>query len=189
MVSFFLIISTAQTKLEWYDVPLYPFLAILVAVFLHFIFQWLQSLEWAKHTFAINVLPFLFLFLVGIGPYQKIFAKTYNPKEYDWDKDFYEISYFVKDAVRGNHNLDGQYILYDGYHLHLLFYANILNDNGVRVSFKRWEELEAGDTVIANQNQVKQYLDEHYVHEIIGFNGTVLTYKILGKKDQQQAPI
>jgi 4-amino-4-deoxy-L-arabinose transferase-like glycosyltransferase len=185
--TFFLIISTAQTKLEWYDVPLYPFLAILVAVFLHFIFQWLQNLEWAKHTLAVNVLPFLFLFLVGIGPYQKIFAKTYNPQEYDWDKDFYEISYFLKDAVRGNHNLDGQYILYDGYHLHLLFYVNILNDYGVRVSFKRWEELEAGDTVIANQNQVKQYLDDHYVHEIIGFNGTVLTYKILSKKEHEQA--
>src|SRR5690606_12823316 len=181
-ITFFLIISTAQTKLEWYDVPLYPFLAILVAIFIFYVFDLLENFKWINQTLSINITPFIFLFLIGITPYQNILDKTYKPKEYSWDKDFYEIGYFLKDAVKGKYNLNNQYLLYDGYNAHNLFYLNVLNDKGTQISFKHWENLNAMDIAIAFQNNVKQYVEDHYNHEIIQAKGNVVTYKINGRK-------
>ena len=182
IITFFLVISIAQTKIVWYDVPLYPFIAILIAIFIFYVFDFLKNFKWINETLSINVTPFIFLFLIAITPYQKIIEKTYKPKEYSWDKDFYEIGYFLKDAVKGKHNLNNQYLLYDGYNSQNLFYLNVLNDKGTRISFKDWRNLSPMNIVIAHQNNVKQYLEENYNNEIIHNEGNVITYKILGRK-------
>ena len=182
IITFFLIISTAQTKLEWYDVPLYPFLAILVAIFIFYVFEFLENFKLINQTLSINITPFIFLFLIGITPYQKILDKTYNPKEYSWDKDFYEIGYFLKEAVKGKYDLNNQYLIYDGYNAHNLFYLNVLNDKGTQISFKDWKNLNPMDIAIASQNNVKRYVEEHYKHEVIHTKGNVLTYQIYGRK-------
>ncbi|MFN4234420.1 MAG: ArnT family glycosyltransferase [Bacteroidia bacterium] len=182
-ITFFLVISIAQTKLEWYDVPLYPFLAILIAIFIFFVFDLLQNLKWMNQKLTINVTPFLFLFIIGTTPYQKILDKTYKPKEYSWDKDFYEISYFLKDAVKGKYELNNHYLLYDGYNAHILFYLNVLNDKGTQISFKDWRHLNPMDITIAYQNHVKKYVEEHYKHDVIHTVGNVVTYKIYGRKE------
>lgn len=183
IITYFLLISISQTKLEWYDVPLYPFLAILIAIFIFYVFNFLQNLSWFNKTLSLNIVPFIFLFLIGIKPYQKIIDKTYMPKEYSWDEDFYEIGYFLKDAIKGKYNLNNNYLLYDGYNAQNLFYLNILNDQGTQISFKDWRNLNSGDTVIAHQHNVKEYLKDHYNHEIISTNGNVLIYKIYGTKE------
>jgi len=183
IVTFFLVISTSKTKVEWYDVPLYPFLAILIAIFIGFVFDLLQNHKWVNQTLKLNVMPYIFLFLIGIAPYQKIIDKTYKPKEYTWDKNFYEIGYFLKDAIRGKYNINNNYLLYDGYNAHNLFYLNILNDKGTRISFKDWTMLDPLDITIAHQKNVKQYVEEHYEHEIIHVVGNVVIYKIYGQQN------
>jgi hypothetical protein len=183
VITFFLFISTAQTKLEWYDVPLYPFLAILTSIFIFHVFDFLQTSSWLHKTYAANIMPFVFLSFIGIKPYYGILAKTYKPKEYVWEKDFYEIGYFLKDAVRGKYNLNNSYLLYDGYKTHNLFYLKLLNDKGTQISFYDWRNLKSGDTAIAYQTNVKQYLSDHYNYEVILKNGNVLMYKIYGTKE------
>lgn len=182
--TFFLVISTAQTKLRHYDVPLFPFLAILIAVFIYYVFQWLDNVDWFKHTLAINLMPFIFLFLVGIVPYQKMIDKTYLPQEkYPWEEEFYEIGYFLKSAIKGQYDLNDKYILYDGYNAHVAFYLHALNHKGVNVSFKDWQKLDTGDTVVAYQNQVKQYVEENYEFDKIYTRGNIATYVIGEKKE------
>lgn len=183
IITFFIVISTAQTKTEWYDVPLYPFLAISIAIFILYVFELLQNIKWINQTLTINVAPYIFLFLIGITPYQNILDKTYKPKEYPWDKDFYELSYFLKDAVKGKYDLTNQYLLYDGYNTHILFYLKMLNDNDTQISFKDWRNVSPMDIIIAHQNHVKQYVEDHYEHDVIHTKGNVVTYKIYGRKE------
>lgn len=182
LITFFIVISASQTKLEWYDVPLYPFLAIVIAVFIYYIFNFLENSKWASQSLMINVLPFIFLFLIGINPYGMMIDKTYKPKENKIDEKFYEIGYYLKDALRGKYNIDGHFLLYDGYYAQNLFYLNILNDKGIAVSMKDWTQLESQDRVIASQKMVKLYVEEHYDHEIIFVKGNVITYKINERK-------
>ena len=182
VITFLLVISFSQTKLNWYDVPLYPFLAILIAVFIYIVFRLLQNLGWANRTFTVNIVPFIFLILIGFTPYQRIFDMTQSPKKYDNNKDFYGLSYYLKDAVAGKHDLSNQYLLYNGYSAPYLFYLNILNDKGVKISFKAWKKLEDEDVVIASQDDVKLYVEENYLYEVIHAEENVVTYKINGRK-------
>ncbi|MCF8297452.1 MAG: glycosyltransferase family 39 protein [Saprospiraceae bacterium] len=179
ILSFFLIISTAQTKLRHYDAPMYPFIAILIAVFIYYIFNLLKNWELINKTLKINILPFIFLFIITIIPYKNVMNYTYKPKEYAWAQEFYEIGYFLQDAVKGKYDVDDYFILYDGHYANLRFYMNILNDRGVDISFKNWKNLQSGDLVIVCQNNVKQYVEEHYDLEKIEEIGNVIKYRII----------
>ncbi len=180
--TFFLIISTSQTKLAWYDVPLYPFFAIIAAIFIYFIFDLLRNSNFAKEKLTRNVFPYVFLFLVMAVPYQTIFAKTNGAKEIEAEKGFYEISQYLKDAVQGNHDLNNKLLLYDGYSAHNWFYIIKLNQKGVNTAIKDWTKLEANEVVYTFQNNIKEYLEEHYDIEVVDVYGNIVTYKIHGEK-------
>ena len=128
------------------------------------------------------VIPFIFLFLITINPYQKILDKTFIPQEYSWDKDFYEIGYFLKDAVKGKHEVDRYYLLYDGYSAQNLFYLGILHDKGINIKLKDWKSLDNGDKVIVQQQNIKEYLHKNYVLESISQINNVMEYRVVDKK-------
>jgi 4-amino-4-deoxy-L-arabinose transferase-like glycosyltransferase len=181
-VSFFLLISFSQTKCEWYDVPIYPFLAMIIGMFLYLVFDFLKNLEKIKTLFKWNIIPFVFLFIVMIDPYRTIINKVYFPKEYFWDEEFYQISYFLQDATKGERAIDNSLLCYDGYNAHLLFYLDVLNDKGHKIDFADWHKLHVNEKAIAYQGDVKKYIEENYSFEIIRDDKSIRTYKITGIK-------
>lgn len=176
-LSWLLIISTAKTKLPWYDVPMYPFMAILAAFFIYSLLILLKQIE-LQSTFRANLLPYLFLMLVFALPYGKTFSRLNPPRETPEAARFYEIGYYLKDALKGRYDLDGKRLLYDGYRAQNLFYINILRDRGVQVGFSDWRQLEPGEVVFTQQEKIKQYLAEHYETDTLEVVGNVVTYKI-----------
>lgn len=184
-LTYLFVISISQTKLPWYDVPMYPFLSILIAIPIYYIFALLNNFDWNNQKLFSKIIPFIFLFFILILPYQKILGKTYLPQEYPWEKDFYEIGYFLKDAIKGKQDVNGFYFLYDGpwgYNAHNKFYLKILQDKGVGISFKDWKNLDKGDKVIAHQREVKDYIIMNYAHDIINVTGNVTKFKIYDRK-------
>ncbi len=180
--TFFLIISGSQTKLDWYDVPLYPFYAIAIAIPINFVFALLNDSPRIQTILKTNVVPMLFLFLIFVEPYRAIIGKTYAPKELPWDVDFYELTHFLQRSAKGKHDLDGTFIAFDGYRAHNLFYVELLNHRGVDVSFKDWKDLEPGDVVVAQQQEVKEEIINRYHAEVEESHGGVVTYRIHGEK-------
>jgi 4-amino-4-deoxy-L-arabinose transferase-like glycosyltransferase len=184
-LSHLLIISIGKTKLDWYDVPEYPFFSILIAIPIFYIFALLNNFEWNNQKLFKKIIPFIFLFLILLSPYIRILDKTYLPQVHPWEKDFYEIGYFLKDAIKGTQDVDGYYLAFyevDGNNAHNLFYLNILNDKGVTISFKDWKILDKGDKVIAHQKEVKEYIIMNYTHDIINVAGNVTKFKIYDRK-------
>lgn len=182
ILSYFLVISLAQTKLRHYDAAMYPFIAILISVSIYYIFNLLKNSNVINQTLTKNIIPFLFLFIVFITPYQNTINNTYKPKEHPWAKEFYEIGYFLRDAVNGKYDVDGYSLLYDGHDANLRFYLNILQNKGVKISFKDWRNLNTGDLVIVCQKNVKQYVEEHYDCKKIKEIDNVIKYKVNARK-------
>ena len=176
--TYFIIISSSKSKLEHYDMQLFPFLSIIVTVCIYYIFNTLKLSNLLKQTITINLLPFLFLFLVFVKPYELIVEKTYKPIETEEWADFYELSYFLKDAIKGKYNLKNRLLLYDGYDAHITFYVDILNDKGINIARKNWEKLESGDVVITHQNQINEYIEKTYSCKLIESYGNVRVYQI-----------
>jgi 4-amino-4-deoxy-L-arabinose transferase-like glycosyltransferase len=180
---FFLIISSAKTKLGWYDVPLYPFLAVIVAVCVYSVFIWIGNFKLIQGRPILKVIPFVFLILICAHPLKRILQKTFNPQENSWEKEFYEMGYFLKKALNvGGAELEGKSLLYEGYKAPNLFYVKALNERGVQFEFKDWKELEKGDIVIACQENIKQYIQEHYFFEFVEVKKKVVTLKIQERK-------
>ena len=177
---YFIVISQSETKLEWYVVPLYPLLAIIISFGLTFIFKWVGELK--VKGLVYNVLPIAFLFLVFASPYQDILEKTYKPTEPPENIVKYEIGYYLQEAVKGTYDIGDSFLLYKGYNLQLKFYLNILNDKGIDIAFKNWEKLENGDHVIAYQDEIKDYIKAHYEFSILNTDNNVVIYNIYDRK-------
>lgn len=184
-----MVISNSNTKLDWYDLVNYPFLSMLVAGVIYYFFTWIREMEYAKKTLKINFLPYAFLALVFIGPYEKVIGRTYKPVEnrFPWSKEYYKMSYYLRDAAyKDLHDLSGKRIFHKGYETHLVFYLNLIKEKGVDVkltSFK-WgkEKVQLGEEIIAHQPEVKKYIEETYETEILkDFNG-IITYKLVAVK-------
>lgn len=183
LLFYLIIISIAQTKLEWYAVPLFPFLASINAIALYVVFDYFRKSTGIATYFKFNIIPFVFLFAVFVSPYEKIINKVYFPKEYDWDKNFYEISVYLKDALKSKHSVQNHFLCYAGNNTQLLFYVNLLNDKKQNVNFIDWKNLKDGDLIIASQTNVQEDIEKNYSFELTeNFQG-IKKYKIHGKKE------
>ncbi|MCS7074801.1 MAG: glycosyltransferase family 39 protein, partial [Bacteroidia bacterium] len=105
---YWLIISTAQTKLFWYAIPLYPMLSVLAAITLDWLLELADSppmMEKLKYPIG----SWLLLFLIMQFPYRQIISIVYMTQE---TVDFMKISYVLRSAIRGEGNLQNVRIVY-----------------------------------------------------------------------------
>lgn len=182
IVFYFFVISIGQTKLEWYNVPLYPLLAIIIAMFVHLIFTIIKDAKIFNNSLQYNVLPYIFLFIICIYPYIEITNRTFTPKVFSWEEDIYRIDYYLKDAIKGRNDVSGYTLLQNDYGAHNQFYINILKDKGVDINLKYdWKNINVNDMVIAHQQEVKDYITKNYTFDVVKSYYNIFFYKIKGK--------
>jgi 4-amino-4-deoxy-L-arabinose transferase-like glycosyltransferase len=184
ILCFFLVISFSTTKCFWYDAPLYPFMALMVAAFINLIFEWIPRIEALRIDLrSTQFLAFAFLFLVFIGPYRKTLDQTYLPEEFPWERDFYEVDYVLKDAVAGKINFDNCHFLMVGYYMHNLFYIDQLIDKGQHILVKDFKEkLEPGERIVLPNQEAYEYVDKNHTLTVLKKYGHVLICTVNGKK-------
>ncbi len=186
IVSYLFIISKAETKHDWYDMPLYPFLALATAIFMWKAVTFLRTFDVNKMGIRWNILPYLFLIALFFVPYQNMInsIQRLEPKAF---RDSHQLSYYLKDALKGEHKMQDVAVLYSGYNAHIKFYVLALHEKGIEAKIKNFKELKEGDIVIANQKVVQNYLEENY--KLTGISAydnelysTVKKYRIDGRK-------
>lgn len=160
-VLFLLIISLSKTKLSWYDLPVFPFLALLTSIFLVQVASLLGKVSTTKSKVTKILFPIAFIILLLYRPYVET-INSISKKESVAYIETHMISYFLRDALRGKQNAEDVVVLYDGYAPHIRFYVNALQDKGIHVDIKNYKYLKEGDVVIANQWHVQDYLEKNY---------------------------
>ncbi|WP_074987986.1 ArnT family glycosyltransferase [Rufibacter ruber] len=181
-LTFFLIISTGKTKLPWYDVPLFPFYALLSAITLYCFFTILKKSTLITSLFQWNPLPFLLLFLLFINPYKRMKDKVMNPVEASSDVELYEMGYYLKDAVKGKHPTQDRFFVFEGYNPHNNFYIHMLKERGVTTGLKEWNSLAEGDKITTYQKTIQQHIEENYHTTRMEEAGNIVTYEIQQRK-------
>ncbi|MEM6379991.1 MAG: hypothetical protein AAF705_17480, partial [Bacteroidota bacterium] len=86
------------------------------------------------------------------------------------------------DAIKGNYDFQGQYLLVDAYQPQNYFYLKALNDQGSEISIQHWNKLKAGDRGITYQDHVKSFVESNYLFQKIYSKGNIITYEIQGRK-------
>lgn len=180
IVSYFLAISFSQTKLHWYDIPLYPFLALITGIALKEIYQLINLVRLGKHRIIASIAAFLFLLLVSYEPYRKVFKSVYVHAEATYEADFYEISYFLKAALEDNHEVKNKVFVYNGYHPQTKVYIHMLHEKGIPIREKNYKNLEINDQVIMYQEIPEVYFHSKYQSTKTNEFGNVQFYTIKG---------
>ncbi len=181
VITFFLIISSAKTKLEWYDIPMYPFFALLIANVIYFVFRLLKQSEYMKAPLRYNIAGYLFLYLVFILPYQSLVHKVYKPYERPQDETFYQVSHLLQDGIKANdEHLNRMVLVYKGYKPQLEFYANIMYDRGITFKFSdNFDYLNKGDLVIVTHKHSEKELAGKYDYKVFKRIKSITIYEIL----------
>jgi len=179
---YFIVISSAQTKLEWYVIPMYPFFALLASITVYTVFIWLKDSELINSTLKVNITPYLFLVLVFFTPYRWKVKRIINPKEYKWDVEFYSMAYYLRDAVNGKNDPSGYLLVNDGYAPHHQFYLNALQGLGIPIPRKEKTNLKTNDHILVYQTDVKEYIESNYDVQKIEESEGIIKYRILSSK-------
>ncbi len=181
--TFILILSFGESKQHTYDIPSYPFLALLVGIFIYHIFSLIRSKVNVSNIMTYNVLPYLLLFLIFIIPYSAIIKKTYKPEE-KWQNEIYNpIIFFLKDALKNKPDVDGFHLVTNDVKYHTLFYVYMLNEQNKKIDYKDISALQPNDKIIAYQKNTKEYIEQNYDYTEIYLADRINGYKIIKKKN------
>jgi 4-amino-4-deoxy-L-arabinose transferase-like glycosyltransferase len=175
---FLIIISMAQTKIGWYDIPLYPILSLALAYEVFALMNF-KTKSTKRIAFIPATIAFLCLFIVG---YINIINKNISPVEEKHENDFYQLSHVLQSGLRDEINLNGYSIVYDGYNAHHIFYVNLFHDKNIQLNLKSLNEITSGDHLLVQQESIKRKIDETFNSQIENQSGVVTLYKILNKK-------
>jgi hypothetical protein len=173
LVMFIFTISLAQTKIFWYDTPVFPFLAIALTCGIYIVYKGIRD-RWRMAAAAL-FLGAVMLFILYF-PYAQNIHQVIKNDNFEWEgKEFYEPSNLFRRAIKGEVQLNETILLYnDKYKPHLNIYIKQLEEKqGNVIKSKRYlEETKPGDRLIYFQPWTyADSLKTHYPYQLIKKEG------------------
>jgi len=171
---YFLVISCAQTKLEWYDLPIFPFMAILCSISIYELFLLVKHIPQFAERLKFNIAPYIILFFIFLFPYRAIIDKVYFPKMYDYNNE--SIPFILKNLPS---EVKTCVICWDnGYGPQINFYITKLSKQNITCYYKYYKDLSPGDVAIASQEYEKEYIEANYKTTLLLERAAAKMYKI-----------
>jgi len=182
LISFFLVISAGKTKLQWYDIPMYPFLAFIIAMFAQWCIQLVENVA-NLTTIRSSVIPYIVMWFVFFQPYKAIVNETYLPTDTEADTKFIKEEYFLKKAIKEKRHLNGYSMCFSGYPVPNLFYTHILTDMGEKIDLVlNGFDFKPGDKIIVSQPDIQDTINKKYNWAPIDSVGEIKMLRIISKK-------
>lgn len=161
VVPFFLLISKAGTKLQWYDVPLYPFLSLQIAILLCFIWDWAE--KFVQQKALRNLLAVTAFMLVFFFPFSQCWTFITSFKKQPQKDDPHQQSYYLQRATRTGQNVNNYVFCYTDYNAQIKFYIDALRWKGSTVQLQNSTEgLQPGQKVVISQQPLTDSLHKYY---------------------------
>jgi 4-amino-4-deoxy-L-arabinose transferase-like glycosyltransferase len=178
IITHLLIISFSGTKLPWYDLPEFPFIALVIANFIWAVALLLLNFVRSFNKSIALFIPLIFILLIFYEPLRKTFKEATTIVELPYNMPDQEIAIFLREGVRESRNLDSSVLVHENYDAQCLFYLYLLKDKGQKVVRKTKEQLAPGDKVIAHQESVKEFIEGHYQTDVLESKKFVRVYSI-----------
>ncbi len=200
-VVYFVVITIAKTKLEWYSLPAIAFLAAVLGMALsqtHLFVHENTSLlfirkEGNKQTAGSNgnggalIHGVLFLICAAFfySPYSEILNHNFLSKEEECNREYYSRVELMRRVAKGKTDARYSKIYFiDEERAQLdYFYYSLLRENGVENERKFLPTLQAGDTVQVNRGETHEQLQQKFDLDTLE---SQLTTHIVRLKDKTQ---
>lgn len=173
---YLILISLSATKLEWYDMPLYPFLAIVTGYGCSRI---LDTLRFSDFTYSKQMRIILLIF--SIPTYYAI-KNSHDQSLPVAEKKMQRITEYVYDREHSGFNLNGWKVIDKWPNGQLLFYKHKLAEKDQLLHFAHENTLVAGDKVFLQDEAAKKIIELKYEFKIIDTFKEVTAYEIIALK-------
>jgi 4-amino-4-deoxy-L-arabinose transferase-like glycosyltransferase len=172
---FLLVISSARTKLAWYAAPVYPLMAILLALGFKSIAGRLAIRRKVSQTRQVILFVIIAVFpvLAAVHPLNNLMRQQTNRMITDGHGDIYEMSHYMKDALKQGYDLGDLCFLRDRYQPHIDFYLIRLDAKGLEPQACTLPELEPGARVLYWEDEVERKLEDAFQVNILSRQGNV----------------
>lgn len=159
-IFYLVILSTAASKIEWYDAPTYPLFALILGLSLHQLAQKISRSKIRKLQVSPGIMAMVIVTLLALYPYHEMVSYVIRSEELSYEKPFYDIEYFIRDNETLISNLKNPRVVYDGYDVQIEFYTNALQSRGIPIHLSTISHITSGETIIANQPHVINKINE-----------------------------
>ena len=159
---YLILVSISTTKLEWYDMPLYPYMALVASYSIYLLYEKTQS-SMHKRTALVGS---SFLLLLFIFPYYLMFSKSQSNRIPDGQRFHEGKEMYLFGKIESGENLDGLLIYHDDYVGSLLFYKYKLRENGQDIKTTNQINFRVDDKVLFNSSHV-QKIETKYNFKVI----------------------
>lgn len=156
IMAYISIISLSVTKLEWYDVPLYPFFALLVGFWLNKLFFTTFFInDESRNKTAFSALLFLY-------PYWYMFRTTQDCSLPESHKkmELNERYLFLKS--QNHENINGLKVFHYQYNGAMLFYKYKFAEAGQKIELCRNPDFKMGDRVLLSDDTLYDVLSSRF---------------------------
>ena len=169
VIPYLLVISLSNTKLYWYDLPIYPFLSLQIALMLYGFWLFLEN--YLASTSIITKLLIASVLFALIFTYPFRLVNTHNKhisvvSRWDLDVQQRNQGLFMQQAIRNNQDLNDYIFCYDdcrSCHGQIDFYIIWLQSRNVNVRFQdNLDSLKPGSFIVVSQPAMKQKLENTY---------------------------
>lgn len=162
--SILLVISTAETKLRWYDVSVYPFLALVAGTLLSLLFNYLQKMrQWYACAFGLAFLVYFIFF-----PARDSWIRSTHIAFSDDFKQTNAMVFYLQEIIDGKRSLEeGCNLAYYEYGADVKFQVIQLKERGYDLNFVHENDLESGQCLLIQHELALKAIDEVGDYEII----------------------
>ncbi len=177
----FLLVISAGSKNIWYDGPLYPLMAVIIALLLVQVPRFMFSLA-RKNTSLVHAAGYLLLAALFISPGIIIMKKVNRVHEYSWDEDLYAIPNVLKNPVRYPEIMNKSFkVVFSDYYGHVLFYAEALEFRQKKsIPVIHPGKLAIGEYILISETITLEKISKSYLCEKKCEYGHVTLLKITG---------
>jgi len=179
-VSTLLILSCGQTKLAWYMLPVYPFLALLCGLLFYQVVQFLAHWEAPRNLWSPNFLPVLFVLVIATGPYLAIVDQSMKGLSARAEAGINDAGVYLSEVIAGERAIKGNTLCGDSYPL--FWHRAAINEMGIDLGIARKDTLEPGSRVITWDEDTKSYIRSNFQAKEIENFRSVSIYYIVEKK-------
>jgi 4-amino-4-deoxy-L-arabinose transferase-like glycosyltransferase len=153
VVFYLIVISAVKTKLIWYDMPMYPLLAILAGYTIYRIFNMARE-SYNLKQWQINA------FVIGsfLGIYCMMVSKADGNVIPSGEKVLEANERYIYKRIKEHKNLDGIKVYYTGHYGSLLFYKYKLADRGQTISLFSQPDFISDDKILVCSDSLKGVL-------------------------------
>lgn len=179
----FLILSIGSKNL-WYDGPLFPLFAIIIAIALERVLKFINKAAQSNvmSVWLRRVIIFIITIMIFYFPYMTIIKKVRQSQVYPWDMETYSMCHVLSKKEKLHTMPDPLKVVFEGYKAHLLFYTEARNFESKkdRIQLTDISGISNTDTILISQQQVMDSIIAKFDFEVLIDKNPVKLIKIGG---------